>query len=231
VESLSCQELANLYWAAAQSQQSLQGLDDAHTRVVSILAFSVLRSSQSPVHDSSQLSRVQLPQAHAWLKDLGSLQLLLSAGTLAECEAAWRQAVADNQQSSLQGGSTLAGDVWAVLQVLSQRHGDLRLVGLEHLAHPDQLFSVDIMVEVRGELLAVEVDGPSHFVRWLTPTQPGRPPCEVQYRFDSPTLHRNASLAARGHRVVSVGIHEWRHLRTPQQQEAYLGQLLALSKN
>ena len=65
-----------------------------------------------------------------------------------------------------------------------------------------------------GELLAVEVDGPSHF---------RRPDGGLM----GTTLYRNRALAARGYRVVSVPYREWDALgRDKQGQQQYLERLL-----
>jgi hypothetical protein len=77
----------------------------------------------------------------------------------------------------------------------------------------DGAFSIDIAaVTAAGQQLAVEVDGPSHFVR------PGRV-------VEGPTQARNRALAARGNRVLSVPFWEWDALKGSE-QAAYLVELL-----
>jgi very-short-patch-repair endonuclease len=73
--------------------------------------------------------------------------------------------------------------------------------------------SIDIAVESSGARVAVEVDGPSHFL------QNGRQ--------DGSTLLRNRMLAAHGWRVVVVDYWEWEGLQTEAQREEYLRRLLA----
>ena len=73
---------------------------------------------------------------------------------------------------------------------------------------------IDIAIELDGSApVALEVDGPSHFL------QDGRP--------DGPTLLRNRMLTAHGWRVVSVDYRTWNAQQTEPQQEAYLRRLLA----
>jgi hypothetical protein len=74
--------------------------------------------------------------------------------------------------------------------------------------------SIDIAVEGASVPVALEVDGPSHFL------QDGRP--------DGPTLMRNRMLAGNGWRVVVVGCREWNAQQTQEQREEYLRRLLAL---
>jgi hypothetical protein len=77
-------------------------------------------------------------------------------------------------------------------------------------ATDDGLFSIDIAVQLPdGSRLAVEVDGPSHFLS----NSPGR--------IDGATLLRNRMLEARGWRVVSVPV------RTGWQPHAKRGQQAA----
>jgi hypothetical protein len=73
--------------------------------------------------------------------------------------------------------------------------------------------SVDIVIE-GATPIALEVDGPSHFL------QDGRP--------DGSTLLRNRILAAHGWRMVVVDYRVWQHeLKTGEQREQYLRSLLA----
>jgi very-short-patch-repair endonuclease len=76
----------------------------------------------------------------------------------------------------------------------------------------DRNFSIDIAaVTAAGVRLAVEVDGPSHFVR-----MGGR------WEVEGPTQYRNRALAARGYTVVSIPGWEWRQLNGACQQHQYL---------
>jgi hypothetical protein len=73
--------------------------------------------------------------------------------------------------------------------------------------------SIDIAIEGGATPIALEVDGPSHFL------QDGRP--------DGSTLMRNRMLAAHGWRVVVVDHREWDAQKTQEQREAYMRDLLA----
>jgi hypothetical protein len=75
--------------------------------------------------------------------------------------------------------------------------------------------SIDIAIEKGHEAapIAVEVDGPHHFL------QDGRQ--------TGTTLLRNRTLAAHGWRVVVVDYRAWRAQQTPKQREEYLRRLLA----
>jgi very-short-patch-repair endonuclease len=70
----------------------------------------------------------------------------------------------------------------------------------------DGNFSIDIAAETAaGVRLAVEVDGPYHFVSPGNKVN-GRTP---QYKVDGPTQYRNRALAARGYTVVRIPWWEW----------------------
>ena len=72
---------------------------------------------------------------------------------------------------------------------------------------------IDIAIEGAGAPIALEVDGPSHFL------QDGRQ--------DGSTLLRNRMLAAHGWRVVVVDYRVWQQqLKTQAQREEYLRRLL-----
>ena len=73
--------------------------------------------------------------------------------------------------------------------------------------------SIDITIEGAGARVALEVDGPTHFL------QDGRQ--------DGSTRLRNRMLAAHGWRVVLVDYRKWQHeLQTQAQREEYLRRLL-----
>ena len=72
---------------------------------------------------------------------------------------------------------------------------------------------IDIVIEGAEARVALEVDGPTHFL------QDGRQ--------DGSTLLRNRMLAAHGWRVVVVDYRVWTGLQTPSQREEYLRRLLA----
>ena len=83
-------------------------------------------------------------------------------------------------------------------------------LGADHVvegATDDGLFRVDCLLADRR--VAVEADGPSHYLAGRAPT--GR------------TRLRRRLLEARGLRVVSVPGFEWRNLATDDAKDAYLG--------
>ena len=73
--------------------------------------------------------------------------------------------------------------------------------------------SIDIAIESAGAPVAVEVDGPTHFL------QDGRQ--------DGRTALRNRLLAAHGWRVVVVDYRVWNEQQTEAQRQEYLRRLLA----
>jgi very-short-patch-repair endonuclease len=74
----------------------------------------------------------------------------------------------------------------------------------------DDNFSIDIVaVTAAGVRLAVEVDGPSHFV------SPGN-------RVNGPTQYRDRALKAWGYTVVSIPGWEWAQLKGTEQRQQYL---------
>ena len=73
--------------------------------------------------------------------------------------------------------------------------------------------SIDIAIDGAGTPVALEVDGPSHFL------QDGRQ--------DGSTQLRNRMLAAHGWRVAVVYYRAWNALKTDAQREEYLRRLLA----
>jgi hypothetical protein len=91
---------------------------------------------------------------------------------------------------------------------------DVIVVGMEQRDQHDGSRSIDIVARYKGQLLAVEVDGPQHF------TWPGQRPT-------GDTLARNRALERRGYRVVCVPvIPGWVQQRGQQQRQQYLRELL-----
>ncbi|WIA28064.1 hypothetical protein OEZ86_010649 [Tetradesmus obliquus] len=84
---------------------------------------------------------------------------------------------------------------------------------MEQLAQPDGACVIDVAgVTADGVRLAIEVDGPFHFL-W------------PDMRLDGSSQHRNRVLAARGYAVVSVPYFELYHLNGADQKQ-YLLQLI-----
>jgi very-short-patch-repair endonuclease len=91
----------------------------------------------------------------------------------------------------------------------------------------DGNFSIDIAaVTAAGVRLAVEADGPHHFVsvevdgpnHFVSPDN-RRP---TQYRVEGPTQYRNRALAARGYTVISIPYWEWAKQKGGEARLAYL---------
>ena len=99
-----------------------------------------------------------------------------------------------------------------VLHVADDVAGALTRLGVAHVvegATDDGLFRVDCLLADRA--IAVEADGPSHFV--------GRSP-------NGPTRLRRRLLEARGLRIVSVPFFEWDAFGTDGAKDAYVAGLL-----
>ena len=74
--------------------------------------------------------------------------------------------------------------------------------------------TIDIAVELGGLRLALEVDGPTHFLK------------EPEHTLNGFTRFRNRMLAAHGWTVLSVPYFFW-DFRTPEQQDEYLHKVLS----
>jgi hypothetical protein len=106
---------------------------------------------------------------------------------LAACKRAWLEGVGNTSTSRTQ---------LQMLDAVRQLPG-CSGASSEHLTD-DGLFSIDIAVQLPGsQKLAVEVDGPTHFLG-NAPTVP-----------NGATRLRTRLLEARGWRVVSVPVTEW----------------------
>jgi hypothetical protein len=190
----------------------------------------------------------QLYQVHLWLRDcklpqsqgLGSEMGLLGVLTqqqLRHCQVRWRRHLRHRPAGSAL--SRMQSEVHAAL--LSFPPGTWRrspfLEGLSGAA--GRSFVADITaVAASGRKLAVEVDGPYHYVTHdvnhdvtLDQQEGGR----GVYGLTGPTQYRNRALAARGYAVVSIPYWEWNRVqvdgRPNEQQLQYLrdklGPLLA----
>jgi hypothetical protein len=73
--------------------------------------------------------------------------------------------------------------------------------------------AIDIVIETRTHRIALEVDGPYHFL--------------LNGQADGPTRLRNRCLAAHGWLVVVLDYRAWDALRTAEQRDAHLTELLA----
>ncbi|KAI8475369.1 MAG: hypothetical protein J3K34DRAFT_404699 [Monoraphidium minutum] len=207
-QQLGAQDTANLAWAAAVAhQQQLSG-------AVAGLCGQLARNGGwgSIVAEAHW----KLWQVHLWLQDGqpaagsgdgggGGLARALSAAQLQQCAAAWEASL---QQRAQQRRSELEQRVFECARRLPCL-ADCR----QEACTPDGAFSVDVPAAhaASGRRLAIEADGPTHFLR------PGREPT------GDDTLARNRALAARGFVVVSVPWWEWREVRgAAAAQDSYL---------
>ena len=153
-------------------------------------------------------------QVHIWMCDAGLFDGQGLAGSgwvtqeqLQQCEEAWREQVVESQPSRLQR------DVYKQLQGFVGTLSGFDVKGMEVLDQRDELFSIDVVAEYKGQLIAIEVDGPWHF---LSPDM----------RVTGDTMFRNRCLEARGYTVLSVPVHVWRKLNGSQDKQQWLQQHL-----
>ncbi|KAG1669327.1 hypothetical protein FOA52_014889 [Chlamydomonas sp. UWO 241] len=149
----------------------------------SVFMATLLQQAAGMVLDLNAENLQQLFQCMLWLKDQNS-GVAVPAQLAAACKTAWMEERDDPQPSRVQL------EVLAVVRQLPGCSG-----ATSEQATDDGLFSVDIAVQLPdGSRLAVEVDGPQHFL--------SSPPD----RLDGATLLRNRLLEARGWRVVGVPV-------------------------
>jgi len=197
--SLMMQALSNLCWSIA-----ILGLHQ-HVEELLLLARALVQHWGTV----SLTAKSVLYQVHAWLLDCqsaggtGLLGCCLTQQQLQEC----REAALSARQEALTPSDT-QDQVMGVLQTLPARIWQQQPVSEQVTA--DGLFVVDIVaVTAAGTRLALEVDGPQHFLR------PG-------FTRTGPSQFRDRSLAARGFKVAVVPFFEWYALQGPMQQQAYL---------
>jgi hypothetical protein len=213
-----CQELCNLCWAVV--------VLDLWTYVPEVLQ---LAAAVRNVWGSQPEGLLQLYQVHLWLLDnhlaaaegakgSGLLQVLPSH-QLEQCRQAWQDQVA---ASAAAKSSLLQQQVFVATQQLPF----WQMSPQQEVVTADGNFSIDIAaVTAAGVNLAIEVDGPHHFVSHSTSstsTSSSRLDGSAQYRVDGPTLSRNRALAARGYVVVSIPWWEWSDLKGGGARQAYL---------
>ena len=153
----------------------------------------------------------QLHQVHLWLLDSElpvpgqGLSGVLSQQQLQQCQASWEELLVFNAQQQV---TDLQQSVFAAVQQLPA--GTWQKQPQLEQPTPDGAFSIDITATTAaGVELAIEVDGPSHFI------QPGN-------TLEGGTQFRNRALAARGYVVVSIPYREWSALRGAAQKQQYL---------
>jgi hypothetical protein len=154
-----CQTLCNLYWAVAVLDLR------QYVPEVLLLAEAASRVWRSAAPEDLR----QLYQVHLWLLDHklapakgakgAGLLRVLSQQQLDECRKAWQDQVADRAAAT---PTLLQQQVFAALQQLP----GWRVPPQQEVVVTDDNFSIDIVaVAAAGVRLAVEVDGPHHFVR------------------------------------------------------------------
>jgi acetyl esterase/lipase len=150
-----------------------------------------------------RLNGMQLYQAYqAAAVERPGLLLAPSPELLAAVRKNW----VDGLETDTVKTSRLHADVSSCLARMGVAHAN------EHWCERAER-SIDIAIEGAGAPVAVEVDGPTHFL------QDGRQ--------DGSTALRNRMLAAHGWRVVVVDYRAWREQQTEAQRQEYLRHLLA----
>jgi hypothetical protein len=148
--------------------------------------------------DFSPPQLCQLFQLFLWL-DTWQPSATVPPPLFSACMQAWLEQV---------GNTTVSRTQLQVLDAVRQLPGCSE-ASSEHLTD-DGLFSIDIAVQLRGDQkLAVEVDGPTHFLS----NAPSLP--------NGPTRLRNRLLEARGWHVVSVLVTEWSRRAAQGKQAAH----------
>ena len=151
------------------------------------------------------LGYAQWYQVHMWLTDntllggRGLEDLGCSKEQLQLCREEWLNNLARSQSSMLQ---THVGG-------MLRKVAGVEVLGTEQLDEVDGLFSIDIVARAAGVLLAVEVDGPQHF---LLP----------DYRVTGETRYRQRALRRRGYAVMTVAGHDWRAVGGEREQVEFL---------
>jgi hypothetical protein len=208
--------LVNLCWAAA-----VLDAQDCAPFVLQLVA-----ACRDAWHTMGSVDYMQLFQVHLWLQDCAGahataeglqdsarayaegLQAVLSAQQLEQCRSSWQQQL--KHQDSKSGPSKAQLAVFEALQQLPREQWAWQEQPALGQYTADRHYGIDIAaVTSTGKQLAIEVDGPWHFL------QPGN-------RLEGPTLARNRALAVRGWVVVSVPYFEWRQCKTWEQQQEYL---------
>jgi very-short-patch-repair endonuclease len=139
------------------------------------------------------------------------LSEVLEPQQLEECRSSWLRQVQEVSTAAARA-SKRQRVVYALLQELPLQWQQDPAVGE---TTEDGCFSIDIAaVTAKGTKLAIEVDGPGHYLR------PG-------YWLDGPTKARDLALKARGYKVISIPYYEWRKLNTEQQRRYLLSKVVA----
>jgi len=196
VRELNPQNLANTAWAFA--------VMDHLTSESSLFDQRFAHHCDALAHEFNSLDLRQLHQWRLWYaSERACSDALPGPALLARCDAAFRAAEA--QPSRLQR------DVAKALALQGASVQEEKVL--------EEGYSLDLVVDCGGEeLIAIEVDGPSHFV--------GREPTGA-------TLLKRRQLRHLGWQLVSVPYWEWAELnhndtlRQREQRAAYLSALLS----
>ena len=195
MRELSPQDLANTAWAYAAL--------DHHAVESSLFDQRFARRCDALASEFSIENLCQLHQWRLWYEcERSCSDGLPGAALLAHCDAAFRASEVTVSRFQRQVAETLVSLGVSVQEEVVLEEG----------------YSLDLVVNWRGERLAVEVDGPSHFV--------GREP-------NGATLLKRRQLEHFGWRLVSVPYWEWNDQdhreksKEREQRAAYLLSLLA----
>jgi hypothetical protein len=207
--SFTLQHMCNLCWTAA--------VLDLQQDVPQVLQLAAAASHV--LGTGSAENMLQLHQVHLWLLD-GQLPApsqglsvvpgqgllgVLTQQQLEQCKISWEQLLAETakqpashlQESVFSAFQQLPPDTWQQLPQSEQPTADKACL-------------IDIAAVVpSGVRVAIEVDGPTHFV-WPERSLGGA------------TQARNRALAARGYAVISIPYWEWERLRSAGQRQQYL---------
>jgi len=189
VREFTPQALANTAWAYAAS--------DHLAAESSLFDQRFARRCDALAHEFNTQGLCQLHQWRLWYEcERGCSNGLPGAALLARCDAAFRVSEVTVSRFQRQVAETLVSLGASVQEEIVLEEG----------------YSLDLVVDWRGERLAVEVDGPWHFV--------GREPTRA-------TLLKRRQLEHFGWWLVSVPYWEWDEQKTTREQRAaYLSTLL-----
>lgn len=173
-----------------------------------------------PFDSKNNMQLQQLYQIHMWLQDIqhGDAHGLL--GVLDPAQIQCCRTACSSLDTSPQCNNTAVStaSVTSLQQQVFKALCSLQMTWQEaprmEQSSSDGLLVVDIVCRTAaGQLVAIEVDGPSHFVA-------------PDNTLTGPTLYRNAALQARGYNVISIPYFEWTCLGRGRAQKQYLMQRL-----
>jgi len=237
-DSLNPQCVCNIAWAFAKlghthsdalfaslSQRATSGVASYSDAELSVLLWSFTINRYYPLDlfaaafsrswstpDVPADAKVRIFQAHLALTlDLPDHGLVLDADSWEACTAAFLLTSTSAEGTQTSSSSELHMDVSASLG-----DGGLGLLHAnEHVT--DQGFVLDIAIEVDDQIrLAIEVDGPSHFLHGPT-----------QGVYTGSTRLKHRLLRRLGWTVLSVPYYEWNRLKTDAAKQAYLSDAIA----